>query len=149
MVVSFPTKDTLLEEVEQLGYSEEEAIELVQAANEIGLDSMLAFQALYQTAWADNAVSFTVNVQDGMHRWHLEETLKRWLPMLKGTTVMVDGTRKQAPYERITRGLALSAGWRRHQDAQVPPHPRPAAARGAGAAGAPRRAEGGSARCWC
>lgn len=30
------------------------------------------------------------------------ETIQRWLPDLKGTTVMVDGTRPQAPYERIS-----------------------------------------------
>jgi hypothetical protein len=29
---------------------------------------------------------------------------RRYLPLLKGTTVMVDGTRPQAPYERICAG---------------------------------------------
>ncbi len=64
---------------------------------------MLAFPAMYQTEYADNAVSFTVNFPEG--RYTVETAAKMiesWLPELKGTTLMPDGTRAQAPYERIT-----------------------------------------------
>jgi ribonucleoside-triphosphate reductase len=64
---------------------------------------MLAFQAMYQTEYADNAVSFTVNFPEG--KYSVDEAaalIKSWLPDLKGTTLMPDGTRAQAPYERIT-----------------------------------------------
>jgi ribonucleoside-triphosphate reductase (thioredoxin) len=50
-----------------------------------------------------NAISFTVNVPEGYDPDDLKITLLRWLPHLKGTTVMVDGSRSQAPFERISR----------------------------------------------
>ncbi|WMI34773.1 ribonucleotide reductase [Streptomyces phage Marav] len=99
MVVAYPTKEKLVAEVEALGYDPA----IVESADEISLDSMLAFQAMYQEEYADNAVSFTVNFPEG--KLSLDEaadTIMRWLPDLKGTTLMPDGTREQAPYERLT-----------------------------------------------
>lgn len=98
-VVVYPTKDKLVAEVEALGLP----ADLVESADEISVRDMLAFQKMYQTLWADNAVSMTVNVPDGkVGHAELAEALKDYLPYLKGTTVMVDGTRPQAPYTRIT-----------------------------------------------
>ncbi|MCY0933597.1 ribonucleoside-triphosphate reductase, adenosylcobalamin-dependent [Streptomyces sp. H34-S4] len=99
MVVAYPTKEKLVAEVEAMGIDPS----VVQAADEIDLCSMLAFQAMYQEEYADNAVSFTVNFPEG--KYTVEEAAKMiasWLPELKGTTLMPDGTRAQAPYERIT-----------------------------------------------
>lgn len=99
-VVEFPTKESLVEEVEALGL---DAGRVVESADEIPLERMLAVQALYQEAYADNAVSYTVNVPEG--RYSVPEVMSAllpWLPQLKGTTLMVDGTRAQAPYERLT-----------------------------------------------
>ncbi|MEU8133206.1 ribonucleoside-triphosphate reductase, adenosylcobalamin-dependent [Streptodolium elevatio] len=98
VVVTFPTKDKLVAEVEAMGYDPA----IVESAAELSLDRMLAFQAMYQREYADNAVSFTANVPEGLDLEHTMEIVRRWLPALKGTTVMVDGTRAQAPYERIT-----------------------------------------------
>ncbi|MFE4451388.1 ribonucleoside-triphosphate reductase, adenosylcobalamin-dependent [Streptomyces sp. NPDC056796] len=97
-VVTFPTKEKLVAEVEAMGY----VPAIVESADELTLDQMLAFQAMYQTEYADNAVSFTANVPEGLDVGETMEVIKRWLPDLKGTTIMVDGTREQAPYERIT-----------------------------------------------
>ncbi|MGW0705057.1 ribonucleoside-triphosphate reductase, adenosylcobalamin-dependent [Streptomyces sp. NPDC002643] len=99
MVVEFPTLDKLVAEVEARGYP----AGLVESADELSLDDMLAFQAMYQAEYADNAVSFTANVPEGLDLDDTADVIERWLPHLKGTTVMVDGTRPQAPYERITR----------------------------------------------
>jgi adenosylcobalamin-dependent ribonucleoside-triphosphate reductase len=99
MVVAYPTKEKLVAEVEALGYDPA----IVESADEIDLNSMLAFQAMYQSEYADNAVSFTANFPEG--KYTVEEVadiIARWLPDLKGTTLMPDGTRAQAPYERIT-----------------------------------------------
>ncbi|MER6231707.1 ribonucleoside-triphosphate reductase, adenosylcobalamin-dependent [Streptomyces sp. NPDC001616] len=98
-VVAYPTKEKLVAEVEDMGYDPA----IVQSADEIDLHSMLAFQAMYQEDYADNAVSFTVNFPEG--RYSVEEAadiIEEWLPSLKGTTLMPDGTREQAPYERLT-----------------------------------------------
>ncbi|MEV5084381.1 ribonucleoside-triphosphate reductase, adenosylcobalamin-dependent, partial [Streptomyces sp. NPDC056159] len=99
VVVEFPTKEKLVEEVEALGLP----AELVESADEISFSDMLAFQAMYQANYADNAVSFTVNIIPGqVEQGEAEDTLKRFLPALKGTTVFPDLTRPQSPYERIT-----------------------------------------------
>lgn len=119
VVVTFPTKELLVEEVEALGLDAEY---LVESQDEISLKDLLEVQAMYQTHYADNAVSFTVNVAGEPHQEEammmgldnipaptpervaeVTETLVNVLPLLKGTTLMVDGTRPQAPYERITR----------------------------------------------
>lgn len=126
-VVSFIAKNSLLDEVDALGY---DADYLVEAAADIPLADMLAVQAMYQEYYADNAVSFTVNVkphesqvqhiQDqteaGVPVWEIQmiappeeiineslKTLIHYLPYLKGTTLMVDGSRPQSPYEALTK----------------------------------------------
>jgi hypothetical protein len=76
--------------------------QIVESANELTLDQFLTFQALYQSEYADNAVSFTANVPEGLEPEETARVIQSWLPKLKGTTIMVDGTRVQAPYERIT-----------------------------------------------
>lgn len=99
MVVAYPTKEKLVAEVEALGYDPA----VVESADEIPLDSMLAFQAMYQQEYADNAVSFTANFPEGQYMVEqAADIIASWLPDLKGTTLMPDGTREQAPYERIT-----------------------------------------------
>ncbi|MEU0674438.1 ribonucleoside-triphosphate reductase, adenosylcobalamin-dependent [Streptomyces sp. NPDC006172] len=99
MVVTYPTKEKLVAEVEAMGYDPA----IVESADEVDLHAMLAFQAMYQTEYADNAVSFTVNFPEGKYDVdQAAEIIKAWLPDLKGTTLMPDGTRAQAPYERIT-----------------------------------------------
>lgn len=99
VVVEFPTKEKLVDEIEALGLP----ASLVESADEINFADMLAFQAMYQKNYADNAVSFTVNVLPGsLDQDQAEETLARFLPVLKGTTVFPDLTRPQSPYERIT-----------------------------------------------
>ncbi|MFE0964029.1 MULTISPECIES: ribonucleoside-triphosphate reductase, adenosylcobalamin-dependent [Streptomyces] len=98
MVVTIPTKDKLVAEVEAMGYP----ADLVESQDELSLHQLLAFQAMYQECYADNAVSFTANVPEGLDPDEVARTIQAWLPDLKGTTIMVDGTRPQAPYERIT-----------------------------------------------
>lgn len=117
-IVEYPTKETLVQQVEDMGWP----VSMVEAADEIDVEDMLAFQAMYQELWADNAVSFTVNVPAEAHQNEAlaadpsatppaptEERLaevmaqiRKALPHLKGTTLMLDGSRPQAPYERIT-----------------------------------------------
>lgn len=127
-VVEFITKENLVEEVEAMGFDPA----IVEQADEISLSDMLSFQAMYQEHWADNAVSYTVNVpaeprQAEMLRQgyshvpepsaqrvaEVVETLTEFLPELKGTTLMLDGSRPQAPYERLTQHAyehAIAAG---------------------------------------
>lgn len=99
-VVEFPTKERLVQEVEEMGYDPE----IVESSDEISFEAMLDFQAMYQENYADNAVSFTVNVIPGAVTVdQAAQALKDRLPYLKGTTIFPDLTRPQSPYERITR----------------------------------------------
>lgn len=99
VVVSIPTKERLVGEVEAMGYP----AGLVESADEISLKDMLYVQAMVQDVWADNAVSFTVNIPEGKYTAEeLATELEYFLPRLKGTTVFPDKSRPQSPYERIT-----------------------------------------------
>jgi ribonucleoside-triphosphate reductase len=76
---------------------------LVESVDEIDIHDMIAVQEMVQRTWADNAVSFTVNFPDGAYTDEdMEDAMFSRLASLKGTTVMPDGTRPQAPYERIS-----------------------------------------------
>lgn len=55
-------------------------------------------------------------VPEGLDVGETAATIARWLPQLKGTTVMVDGTREQAPYTRITEEQHLAATTTRVDD---------------------------------
>lgn len=100
IVVSI-VKEKLVEEVEALGY---DADSIVESQDEISLEDMLSFQEMYQQNYVDNAISYTANVPEG--KYSVEEAMAiiaKFLPTLKGTTIMVDGTRPQAPYTRLTK----------------------------------------------
>jgi ribonucleoside-triphosphate reductase (thioredoxin) len=92
-VVVYNVRDAILDRVPAA---------LVEQADEIQVADMLAVQRLVQTAYADNAVSFTVNVHPDLDLEELREALRLHLPFLKGTTVMPDASRPQSPYTRIT-----------------------------------------------
>jgi ribonucleoside-triphosphate reductase (thioredoxin) len=83
--------------------------ELVESVDEIELDDLLAVQAMVQRHYATNAVSFTANVPEGLDHDTVAKTLQRWLPELKGTTLMVDASRPQSPYTRLTKEQYLAA----------------------------------------
>jgi adenosylcobalamin-dependent ribonucleoside-triphosphate reductase len=99
-VVVYPTEDILLSQVRALGLPDD----MVQSADELAIEEMLGVQACYQEHWADNAVSYTLNVPEGKYTPQaLAAVLADYLPRLKGTTLMVDASRPQSPYTRITR----------------------------------------------
>ncbi|MGW1673265.1 ribonucleoside-triphosphate reductase, adenosylcobalamin-dependent [Streptomyces sp. NPDC002324] len=93
-VVTIPTKDPLVE----IGG------ENFQHAGDLSLRDMLSVQALYQEHWADQAVSYTVNIDPNAYSVDdLVEALVPFLPRLKGTTVFPELSFEQPPYERITK----------------------------------------------
>lgn len=127
LIAVIPCKNKLLEELEAI-HGPEKAEWLLEEAAEIPLDDMLAVQQMVQAEYADNAISFTVNrPPDPIQQAFIEEhpdwnwkglelplpeesylddamrTIKHFLPRLKGTTVMVDGSRQQAPYTPISK----------------------------------------------
>lgn len=94
-VVEIPTKDSLLDELEFPEY--------FQHAGDLTIRDMLNVQRMYQKYWADQAVSYTVNVDPERYTAEeLAEVLAEYLPDLKGTTVFPEMSFEQAPYERIS-----------------------------------------------
>lgn len=93
--VVFHVKDSIIERFPDSAH-------LVEQADEIPLSDMLAVQAMVQTYYADNAVSYTANIDPALPLDELRSTVLKYLPSLKGTTVMPDASRPQAPYLRIT-----------------------------------------------
>ncbi len=108
MVVTFPCKDILVEELETLGL---DPLELVEDASELHPTDMMSVQAMVQQMYSDNAIAFTMNFPPEKYN---EEDFKAALlqigPDLKGTTAMPDGTRPQAPYERISEEQYAATG---------------------------------------
>jgi ribonucleoside-triphosphate reductase (thioredoxin) len=105
-VVKTIVKELLVQQVEDLGY---DADEIVESQDELSLEEMLSFQEMYQTNFVDNSISYTANIPEGKYTVEeLAAIIKPFLTKLKGTTIMVDGTRPQAPYERLTKEQYLS-----------------------------------------
>lgn len=103
MVVSIATKDILLDEVTAI-WGEEKAEGLVQSPAELTLKDMLNVQAMYQDLWADNAVSYTANVDPNKYSvGELTQLLIEYGPELKGGTIFPEQSFPQAPYERLTK----------------------------------------------
>ncbi|MFD5308273.1 ribonucleoside-triphosphate reductase, adenosylcobalamin-dependent [Streptomyces ardesiacus] len=94
-VVEIPTKDSLLDELEYPEY--------FQHAGELTIRDMLNVQRLYQEYWADQAVSYTANVDPTKYTAEeLAGLLGEYLPELKGTTCFPELSMPQSPYERIS-----------------------------------------------
>lgn len=94
-VVEIPTKDMLLDELEYPEY--------FQHAGDLTVRNMLDVLDMYQTYWADNAVSYTATVDP--EKYTVEEVaglLAEYLPRLKGVTLFPEKGFPQAPYERVS-----------------------------------------------
>lgn len=103
-IVVYPTRDILIDEVADVLGDTDRALELVESAYDIPLEDMLAVQEMVQTLYADNAVSFTINVPtDKVTLEQLRGSLIHYLPRLKGTTIFPEISRPQAPYTPITK----------------------------------------------
>ena len=94
--MEIPTKDSLLDELEYPEY--------FQHAGELTIRDMLNVQRMYQEYWADQAVSYTANIDPSEYTAEeLAGLLAEYLPDLKGTTVFPEMSMAQSPYERISR----------------------------------------------
>lgn len=94
-VVEIPTKDSLLDELEYPEY--------FQHAGDLTIRDMLNAQRMYQKYWADQAVSYTANVDPSKYTAEeLAGLLAEYLPELKGTTCFPEMSMPQSPYERIS-----------------------------------------------
>lgn len=93
VVVSFPSRDSALDVIPD---------KYALQANELSVMDMLRVQRVVQEYWADNAVSFTVNVREGTTAQVVRQALMTHGQYLKGTTIVPEGSFAQMPLERIS-----------------------------------------------
>lgn len=93
-VVSFVCRDQMLEHVPE---------NVALGSNDLSIYEMLKVQRTVQRAWADNAVSYTCNIDPTTPVHTVVDALLYNGPVLKGTTVMPEGSYAQAPLERVTK----------------------------------------------
>ena len=100
-VVSLWCKVRLVDEMEMLGMDPS----IVEGQEDVDIEDALALQAMLQREFVDNSISFTVNLPDkGIAKKKLYHTIIRFLPELKGTTVIRGaGDRPQPPYTAISK----------------------------------------------
>jgi ribonucleoside-triphosphate reductase len=82
------------------------ALEVLEGQFEVPFKDSLQVQAMFQRVFADNAVSFTINLPpdvQGISEEEMEAGFAEALPYLKGTTMYVDKSRKNAPIQGITK----------------------------------------------
>ncbi|SNS38585.1 ribonucleoside-diphosphate reductase alpha chain [Streptosporangium subroseum] len=99
VVVEIPSKESVVERVEEVG----RPADLVESADELTLEQLLAFQEMLQTEYADNAVSFTASIDPAKYTpQDVAETILQFAGKLKGTTIFPEQGYELAPYERIS-----------------------------------------------
>lgn len=102
MVVEIPVKHQLLEELERRGIDPS----VLEDASQISLQDSLSVQEMYQTLWADNAVSYTINFDPRISSEEvIGKTLLPYLSTLKGTTMFPERGYELPPMERITEDV--------------------------------------------
>lgn len=111
MVVEYLCVDPLYEQarnsVRKWGYTgqqaDEMAMDLVEDQTEIALEDFLETQAMLQKEYVDNAISITVNVDPKRYTSDdLKQTLRHYLPRIKGLTVFPETSMPQSPYQRLS-----------------------------------------------
>jgi ribonucleoside-triphosphate reductase len=78
---------------------------LIEGQDEIAFSDYLEVQAMVQEVYANNAISFTINIPETQmpNEQEMVTALGKVLYRLKGTTVFPDKSRKNAPLERLTQ----------------------------------------------
>ncbi|MGS2646048.1 ribonucleoside-triphosphate reductase, adenosylcobalamin-dependent [Streptosporangium sp. G12] len=99
VVVEIPSKESVVERVEAAGWP----ASIVESADELTLKQLLSVQELVQAEYADNAVSFTANVDPERYSpQDMADTIWHFANKLKGFTIFPEQGYALAPYERIT-----------------------------------------------
>ena len=101
-IVVYWCEDPLTAKVRAAGF---DVGEILEGQYDIPFDASLQVQAMLQRVWADNAVSYTINLPADfkMSEEEMEKSMMAVLPYLKGTTVFPNKSRKNSPFQPITR----------------------------------------------
>lgn len=94
-------EDPLASKLNTMGIDPEKILE---SQYEVSFGTSLKVQAMLQDVYADNAISYTINLKvDQVSEEEMEAQLFDVLPHLKGTTFFPEKSRKNAPIQPITK----------------------------------------------
>lgn len=100
-IVEYWCEDPLIAKVRASGWD----ISIVEGQKEVSVDNYLQTQAMLQDHFVDNAISFTIPL--GEHNTpsedEMEASIVSVLGRVKGTTMYPDRSRKNSPFESLTR----------------------------------------------
>lgn len=101
-IVVFWCEDPLVGKVKNAGF---DPAVVLESQYDIDFETSLKVQEMLQTIYADNAISFTINMKENQlpSEEAMEEQLFKHLPHLKGTTVFVEKSRKNMPIQPVTK----------------------------------------------
>lgn len=105
-IVEYWCEDPLVGIVRGRGMDPEE---LIEGQDQIAFTDYLEVQAMVQDIYANNAISFTINIPETQmpNEQEMVTALGKVLYRLKGTTVFPDRSRKNAPLERLSAAQFL------------------------------------------
>jgi ribonucleoside-triphosphate reductase len=111
-VVTYYCEDPLVEAVKARDFD----ASVIEAQDEIDLADYLEVQAMIQEVYANNSISFTINVPESKmpQTEQLVDAVMERHHRLKGTTIFPDKSRQQSPYERLTE--AEFEAWTGHKE---------------------------------
>lgn len=95
-------EDPLVSKVRAAGFDPDV---LLETQYDLSFETCLKVQAMLQDIWADNAISYTINILPEMmpSEEDMEATLMKYLPRLKGTTIFPEKSRHNNPIQRVTK----------------------------------------------
>ena len=101
-IVVYWCEDPLTAKVRAGGFDVEDVLE---GQYDISFNNSLQVQIMLQNLWADNAVSYTINLPADfdMTEEEMEKYLMAALPVLKGTTIFPNKSRKNSPFQPISK----------------------------------------------
>lgn len=100
-IVEYWCEDPLVAKVRAAGWD----VDLVEGQKQVSVENYLQIQAMLQEEFADNAISFTIPLAENNTPTEedMEKSLISVIRRVKGTTMYPDKSRKNAPFESLTR----------------------------------------------
>lgn len=100
-IVTFWCEDPLVAKVRNAGFEDN----ILEAQSSIDFKASLSLQEMVQAVYADNAISYTVNLEPETMptEEEMENTIIEFMPNLKGITVYPNKSRRNAPIQPITK----------------------------------------------
>lgn len=100
-IVVYWFEDPLVAKVRAAGWD----VSILEGQYDVSFSDSLNVQQMFQEVYADNAISFTINMlpEKMPSEEEMEELLIKALPNLKGTTVFPEKSRKNSPIQPVTK----------------------------------------------